>query len=142
MRLVASRGAEIRELFTIDDEGRIFRPGRTPARVINGRVVCEDGTELLRIDATQRVWRTGEVIAHLTAGRSFEVQPEFGMWSVRVRDDGTVTLTTRGEGTQVVDGLRWQELEPGRGAIAALLTAMRMPAFGGLWCGSTPPRPR
>lgn len=134
MRYVAGQGAAAVAAVSVHADGRLERQGAATARIDAGRLVCPDGAELVRVEV-DRVVFDGKVAGRFSSAGAFEIDEHFGSWTVTVRDDGLVAMTTRREGTTASSDLRWEGFRPGARRLAVLVTALLTPAFGGHWCG-------
>lgn len=141
MRFVGSRHPDhpANTVLIVHDDGRVERIGATDARVEEGRILCPDGSELLSVDAQDRVSFDGRIVGRMTAGDEFVIDPSYGSWSITVLDDGSISMTTRAEGRVSTGAMRWEGFFPEARRTAAVLSALLTPAFGGWWCSR--PRP-
>jgi hypothetical protein len=141
MRFVGSRHPDhpTKTVLIVHDDGRVERIGATDAHVQGGRILCPDGSELLSVDAQDRVSFDGRLVGRITAGGDFVIEPSYGSWSITVLNDGSISMTTRAEGRTSTDTMRWEGVRPEARRTAAVLSALLTPAFGGWWCGR--PRP-
>jgi hypothetical protein len=135
MRFVAS-GPIPRVAIVVHDDGRIERARAIDARIVAGRILCPDGSEVLNVDGQDRVLLDGRVVGRLTPRGAFAIGPSYGAWTITVLDDGSVSMTTRAEGRTSTDAMRWEGFRPEARRTAGVLTALLTPPFGGRWCGS------
>jgi hypothetical protein len=139
MRYVAVSPDGIKIAIIVHADGRLERPGMQPARIVGGRIVCDDGSELLHVDADGGVHVRDQLVAHLTADGGFAMDPSYGGWSARVLDDGDASLTTPREGLASSHDIRWEGFRVEARRTASLFTGFLTPPFGGMWCGVAPP---
>jgi len=138
MRFVASDGVTSAVGVVVHADGRVERPGKQGARIVDGRLLCDDGSELVRVEANGDVVFAAQVAAHLSNEGVFAMDHHFGSWSITVRDDGDVELTTKHEGKMATHDLRWDGFRPEARRTASLLSGFLSPSFGGAWCGELP----
>jgi hypothetical protein len=130
-------------VLVVHDDGRVERMGASDAHVRDGRILCPDGSELLSVDAQDRVVVDGRIVGRITAGGEFAIDASYGGWSITVLDDGSISMTTHAEGRTSTDTMGWEGFRPEARRTASVLSALLTPAFGGWWCGRPKPnRPR
>ena len=139
MQYVAEDEGNLLVTLSLHADGSIETHGRTAAHIVGRQVICDDGSELLHVDDADDVVIEGKIVAHLLADGSFQMDQHFGHWSVTVRDDGDVVLTTKAEGAASTHALRWQPFHVEARRTASLLTGFLTPTFAGMWCGERKP---
>lgn len=142
MRFLGSRHGDHpapKIVLIVHEDGRVERMGAADAHIKDGRVVCRDGSELLSVDAQDRVVVDGRIAGRITASNEFAIDPSYGSWSITVLENGSISMTTDAEGRTSTNTMRWEGFRPEAQRTAAVLSALLTPAFGGWWCGR--PRP-
>jgi hypothetical protein len=141
MRYVAEDDETGKVVVTVEvhADGAIDAHGKPSAHIVDRTIVCNDGTELLRVDDRGGVVIEGKVVARLRADGSFAMDPLFGSWSVTVRDSGDVELTSKNEGKASTHALRWEPFHVEARRTASLLTGFLTPPFAGMWCDERKP---